>query len=584
MLKSLKEEGFWENSLEEFQNTKDNIELNENAYGHLAALFRTAFATGRLRPEDKEALRYMTLVDSNMGISKKRFAQWTGLKATYLQRLKLMGWLEYLPTGEDLLDGTKGRGVYVSVWPEDPEEKQKYEATKGTYIMPSVIQEGLHKEPELACSMANCRRFVGRAINIDGERCFTAVRIALYEQRKRLLQLLPEDNSVEYARLLMATAEPLDSDCLGCDVDDYGPILSTYQKSMEILRAWPDTYKYQQFCLSRIIYCYGLGGSIDVAYILAQEMLNEQRKHGLEVDRSFFRQMSTIYEMEFRSGKMLEAIYHMWKLYDLLMEQKRPDRFTIASVLAEIGQMLRKAGRWQQAETVLNMADQDFIRLFYTEDGPLAIEMHNRILVERGTMCLEAKKGSWEAFRLLNTALILSQEFMQPTDLRVGDMHFYLAEYWANPWRRSSAFEEAAEHRRQALDIYRKHLQPGDFKTVLTKILLALDYGKIPGMEMARDALLAECEAEIPCNIPGFVKGDPCGNFYKQIQVLAENSEVDKQIPWMFEFLEERRKLYLRLYGKDADYLRNCEELAELCEKYDLTEKAAHYRMIVERD
>ena len=586
MRKILEKEGVEEDSLAEFRDKKDSTVRNKNVYGHLAALYHAAFASNRLRNEDREALRYMILVVSVMGISKKRFTQWTGLNASHLQRLKLMGWLEYLPMQEDLLDGTKGRGVYVSALPKDPEEIRQYETTKGTYVMPSVIQEVLRREPDLACSVANCGKFVRSAIASEGDKGFTAVRIALYEQRKRLLQLLPEENSVEYARLLMTTAEPLVSDFLGCEVDDYLRILSIYKKSLEILKAWPDTYGFQQACLTRMIYCYGFLGDFEAAYILSEEMLEERRKRGLKIDRSYFQQMSTIYGMEFRSGKMKEAIRHMWQLESLLMEKERPDWFVVASTTAEIGQMLRKIGHWQQAENMLRVADRRFIRLFYSEDGPLAIEMHNRILVELGMLSLEAREDTWGASRLLNTALSLSEEFMQPTDLRVGDVHFYLAECAAkgNPHIRSYAFEEAAEHRKQALDIYQKQLHPGDFKIVLTKLLLALDYGEIPGMEMARDALLAECEAEIPCNIPGFVKGDPCGNFYKQIQVLAENSEVDKQIPWMFEFLEERRKLHLRLYGKDTEYLRNCEDLAELCEKYDLTEKAAHYRMIMDWD
>ena len=118
----------------------------------------------------------------------------------------------------------------------------------------------------------------------------------------------------------------------------------------------------------------------------------------------------------------------------------------------------------------------------------------------------------------------------------------------------------------------------------MTKFLLALDYGEVSGMEAMRDTLLSECDAEISLVAPKLGKGDPCGSFYRLISILARNAATENRVEAMFELLEERRKLHLRLYGKDADYLQDCETLAKLCEKYDLTEKAAHYRMITEWD
>lgn len=83
---------------------------------------------------------------------------------------------------------------------------------------------------------------------------------------------------------------------------------------------------------------------------------------------------------------------------------------------------------------------------------------------------------------------------------------------------------------------------------------------------------------------PGFIKGDPCGNLMQIMLVNAKNAETEKRIPTMFEFLEDRRKLYLRLHGADETYIRECGELVKLCKHYDLHEKAKHYRIQAMKD
>lgn len=117
----------------EFQNDRDSAVARDNAFGHLARIFRQAMDGSRFRPQELGALRVMLLIPSGYGISPSRFEKWSELSGDWLARLHSSGWLEYLPEQQDVLQ-------------ED--------APPGVYVMPRALQQVLGQEAKLAITPA----------------------------------------------------------------------------------------------------------------------------------------------------------------------------------------------------------------------------------------------------------------------------------------------------------------------------------------------------------------------------------------------------------------------------------------------
>ena len=130
-----------EDSLVEFRHQKDGGTFKKNAYGHLAEIFRQSLKKNRFHENDLKALGFMTLIPSSAGICAKRFQSWLGVEAVHLERLKDRGWLEYLPNRQDAMEQKDHTGVYV---------------------MPTILQQILRKEPELTVTCSDIQDYADR--------------------------------------------------------------------------------------------------------------------------------------------------------------------------------------------------------------------------------------------------------------------------------------------------------------------------------------------------------------------------------------------------------------------------------------
>lgn len=194
-LEELEGQGFSQDSPVAFQNDRDQKILEENVYGHLAYLFRSALDSGLLADKERQALRYFLLTGPDRGISAGRFQKWTGLHSFLPEKLRRHGWLEYYPNRQDLLDMEPHRGVYV---------------------LPMVLREVLRREPGMACICSdrtplletnNCIPFLAQAANADLSQLDSYERrYALCQEQQYLLKQLQGQKSTLLAWLLHRTA------------------------------------------------------------------------------------------------------------------------------------------------------------------------------------------------------------------------------------------------------------------------------------------------------------------------------------------------------------------------------------------
>lgn len=184
-IQQLEKELFSAGSAVNIPDNKDNIApLQANVNGHLEVLFRKSLENGRLTGEERDTLRYMTLIPSAYGISTKRFRKWTGLEPVCLENLRQNGWLEYIPNWKDELEKEEHRGVYV---------------------MPLVIQEFFQKGVFSPYKTDEYRCFLEALL--QAMRTVRCGKRAIWEHGEKCVQAFSGERTKEYLYLLMETGE-----------------------------------------------------------------------------------------------------------------------------------------------------------------------------------------------------------------------------------------------------------------------------------------------------------------------------------------------------------------------------------------
>lgn len=125
-----------------FDSDKEGAGRTGTIREHLDLIFKIALTSDGLEQNEKTALRFMTIVPSNTGISVSRFSAWTemGDRGIYaLESLKRKGWLEYDDSKKDLLDNVD---------------------CKGTFSMPMVIREVVSRQEEFKVTYKNSHMFI----------------------------------------------------------------------------------------------------------------------------------------------------------------------------------------------------------------------------------------------------------------------------------------------------------------------------------------------------------------------------------------------------------------------------------------
>ena len=150
MLVELEEQGIVRHIDEEVQNRKDDEAMEYgDAYHHLECIFGAVRTLEILEDNEKEALRIMTLVPSETGISMSRFAEWSGMGrngAILLQKLHNKGWLEYESNRKDLLADSKAK-------------------SKGVYCLPMVSSEVLYRQEGMESTVDNAKKYIYKCVH-----------------------------------------------------------------------------------------------------------------------------------------------------------------------------------------------------------------------------------------------------------------------------------------------------------------------------------------------------------------------------------------------------------------------------------
>jgi len=169
----------------DFQNARDDAMAQKNAYGHLKWIYEGALHWNHLSEQEREALKYMTLIPFEYGISCSRFEKWTGLDPVWLEKLRRKGWIEFWAGRTDpLLDSQLTK------------EKQR-----GVYTLPMVVgevitgEEGRLAREELGTYYSYIMR------NINGYPSYES-RNAHAAHQERLIYRLEEEENMEYAAFL----------------------------------------------------------------------------------------------------------------------------------------------------------------------------------------------------------------------------------------------------------------------------------------------------------------------------------------------------------------------------------------------
>jgi len=152
MLQELEVHGFTEDEWIELPNSKDNgnIDLGDICY-HLSKLFDSTLRQGKLKAQELEALRYLTLLPTESGISRTEFINWTGL----------------YQHGGKLLENLSKKGWLLFQYDPDDEDNAFDFAYEGTYYMPMVIAEMLYRRKDLQTTVSNSAFLIDKFISAD---------------------------------------------------------------------------------------------------------------------------------------------------------------------------------------------------------------------------------------------------------------------------------------------------------------------------------------------------------------------------------------------------------------------------------
>lgn len=560
MLEELDKIGLEEDSPVEFQNRKDAATTSQNTYGHLAAIFRSAYAGSRLRPKDRDALRYMILVTPDMGISTKRFEGWTGLEPVYLERLRRMGWLEYLPQQEDLLD--------------DP-------VCRGTYVMPLVIQEVLCKEPDMVCTTKNCKPFMEavmhfRPMAIAQMHC----RLAVYEQREHFVRMLAPDGTKAYIYMLQQAAG---MEVFGDDFDLYRKKATAYwRRCVDLSAAFPEDHLLRAQCLAGLSSACALLEDMENAqkYVLESIALLEQVGFSslFSTGEQAEQTTNTLIQlgMVLHECGSIQALNRMLlQFWFALREVKEELSMFFATIEYYIGNCFRLCGQHRAAEYYICHAIGIAKKEYPSDPVPVARVM-GLFLIEQGDLYMEQGRLE-QSQKALEQAYELIKPFYGESHTMVGTV----LDKMANVCVSRGNMEAAVKYHTQAAVQYLED-HTSNYEVARLLVSVALDYQYIPKLQEKLPSAW-ETVFDTYNRIQHAVTVKDADDVLQVIQNRADSKLSKGMVRTGLHILEERAHLCRRIHG-DSKISRDAYlALGDTLRRYGFPKRARYFKRIAKK-
>ncbi|MBP3684096.1 MAG: hypothetical protein J6J12_03930 [Oscillospiraceae bacterium] len=533
---------------------KDAAVTENNIYGHLAAIFRKALQENLFSDQALDALRYMTLISSQHGISLSRFVQWTRLDSFFLKQLQQYGWVEYYPGRQDLLD---------------PEPQP------GIYTMPMIIQEVLGKEASLACTTENIRPFLEKLTAFAEEVCQTDVARLLFCQQQALaLCLLPQEDSLEYAQLLLSSARnDLEFAAFSGSISTAAAKL---EAALEIFQQEPACYQKMFKCHAVLAECHSIRNDYQKAWEHISKGLSLYKKHALPEDHSFFTLLNCQFLYQWQRGKMQETIQ---AIQSLLLSNCPIPREELVNIVTNWGHYLQFGGYWQEAQDALADTRKRCSKQLEQKRVYRFAKAHCLSSKELGLLYLKTGKLR-SAADLMQEALRAQIQYVEDYQ-HIGELYWLWAsifvkggEHYEDQPEKTGYFEGAAQFHTFAVNFYEQEQETTPL--FLCMLELSLDYRQLPGQE----AKAGHWQAKALEGLRTLPEGSDIHSVEDVFSFLSARAETflqNRRVPDGLQALEYRADLFRRVFGRGPALGEEYRSLAEQFAAWNLPRKQEYY-------